>query len=438
MKPREEGKIVGGDTVPGFATRQAAVTLIGAVLDRGEMLSESLLDGFDIDGPVRAEARSLAELTLRRLGQVDAALKPYVQRMPKPPVSHALRLMAAELLFAGTAAHAAVDMGVRLVKRGKGTSRFAGLANAVGRRLAAEGPEIVAQQNPARLNLPGWLAKRLTADWGNAAARSIARAHLTPARHDITLRDPAAQIADELGAAQLPTGTLRLGDQTQLTALPGFVSGDWWVQDAAAALPARLIPEPRGKRVLDLCAAPGGKTLQLAVAGTRVTALDRSERRLGRLRENLSRTGLEAEVIAADALEWSPDAPFDAILLDAPCSATGTIRRHPDLLHRRGEIDLTPLIELQVHLLDRAAGWLAEGGVLVFSTCSLFKAEGEDQAAAFLDRHPEFERVPLEPGEAGIPARFVTEKGDLRTRPDYWPELGGLDGFFAARFRRRA
>ncbi|HSF96224.1 MAG TPA: transcription antitermination factor NusB [Thermohalobaculum sp.] len=437
---RDTGIGYSGGGVPGLAARQGALALIGAVLDRGEMLNESLLEeaGIEADGAERAEARSLAELTLRRLGQIDAALKPYVQRMPKPPVSHALRLMAAELLFAGTAPHAAVDLGVRLVKYGRGTSRFSGLTNAVGRRLADEGPEILAQQNPARLNLPGWLAKRLTADWGNGVARAIARAHLTPPRHDLTLRDGSGPAAEELGAALLPTGTFRLADQPQLTTLPGFGSGAWWVQDAAAALPARLIPEPRGKRILDICAAPGGKTLQLAAMGAVVTALDRSPKRLERLAENLARTGLSAVTLAADALEWNPEAPFDVILLDAPCSATGTIRRHPDLPHRQGEIDIEALTALQTRLLDRAAGWLVPGGILVFCTCSLFKAEGEDQAAAFLERHPEFSRLPLAPGEAEIPAKFVTPEGDLRTRPDFWPELGGLDGFFAARFQLKS
>jgi 16S rRNA (cytosine967-C5)-methyltransferase len=430
--------------VPGLAARRGALALVGAVLDRGAMLDEAGLEGAGLEASPagRAEARGLADLTLRRLGQIDDALGRFVQRMPKPPVSHALRLMAAELMFGGTAPHAAVDMGVRLVKGARGAAKFSGMVNAVGRRLAGEGAAVAAAQDAGRLCLPGWLGRRLAADWGKDAARAMAAAHLVPAPHDLTARDlaEAEALAADLGADLLPTGTVRLRDRPQISTLPGFAEGRWWAQDAAAALPARLIPDPGGKRVLDLCAAPGGKTLQLAALGARVTALDMSERRMERLAGNLSRTGLAAELVVADALAWTPEAPFDAVLLDAPCSATGTIRRHPDLPHRapgrKGGIDLAALTGLQARLLDRAAGWVAPGGVLVFCTCSLIRSEGEGQAAAFLKRHADFARLPVAPGEAGIPPAFLTPEGDLRTRPDFWPDLGGLDGFFAARFRR--
>jgi len=440
-------KAPSGDAAPGLLARQGALHLIGAVLDRGAMLDEAGLPGSPAE---RAEARGLADLTLRRLGQIDDLLGRFVGRMPKPPVDHVLRLMAAELIFAGTAPHAAVDLGVRLVKRARGAAKLAGLVNAVGRRLAEQGAEIAAGQDAARLNTPGWLWQQLAADWGAEAARAMALAHLTPAPHDLTPNDlkltnpaEAGALARELGAELLATGSLRLADRPQISALAGFAEGAWWAQDAAAALPARLIPGLRGKRVLDLCAAPGGKTMQLAAAGARVTALDLSAGRMARLGENLVRTGLAAECVAADALEWVPEeAPFDAILLDAPCSATGTIRRHPDLPRRRGRgrkgPDLKALTGLQGRLLDRAAGWLAPGGVLVFCTCSLNRAEGEDQARRFLARSPGFERLPVEPGEAGIPAGFLTPEGDLRTRPDFWAERGGIDGFFAARFRRKS
>ena len=440
-------KAPSGDAAPGLLARQGALHLIGAVLDRGAMLDEAGLPGSPAE---RAEARGLADLTLRRLGQIDDLLGRFVGRMPKPPVDHVLRLMAAELIFAGTAPHAAVDLGVRLVKRARGAAKLAGLVNAVGRRLAEQGAEIAAGQDAARLNTPGWLWQQLAADWGAEAARAMALAHLTPAPHDLTPNDlkltnpaEAGALARELGAELLATGSLRLADRPQISALAGFAEGAWWAQDAAAALPARLIPGLRGKRVLDLCAAPGGKTMQLAAAGARVTALDLSAGRMARLGENLVRTGLAAECVAADALEWAPEeAPFDAILLDAPCSATGTIRRHPDLPRRRGRgrkgPDLKALTGLQGQLLDRAAGWLAPGGVLVFCTCSLNRAEGEDQARRFLKRSQRFERLPVEPGEAGIPADFLTPEGDLRTRPNFWAERGGIDGFFAARFRRKS
>jgi 16S rRNA (cytosine967-C5)-methyltransferase len=224
----------------------------------------------------------------------------------------------------------------------------------------------------------------------------------------------------------------------QISALPRYNQGAWWPQDAAAALPARLFPALDGKRVLDVCAAPGGKTLQLAADGARVTALDISARRIELITENLARTQLTAEIVVADALDWTPAQPFDAILLDAPCSSTGTIRRHSDLPRRLGGIDLAALTSLQERLLDRATGWLAPAGVMIFCTCSLFRAEGEDQAVGFLARNDDLERLPIEPGEAAIPPEFVTPDGDLRTRPDLWAECGGLDGFFAARFRRKS
>jgi 16S rRNA (cytosine967-C5)-methyltransferase len=413
--------------------------LISAVLDRGDMLDEAGMQG----GPAeRAEAHGLADLTLRRLGQIDAVLERFVGKMPKTPVNHIFRLMAAELIFAGTAPHAAVDLGVRMVKRVRGAAKFSGMVNAVGRRLAEHGTEIASSHDAARLNTPDWLWQGLTADWGEDAARAMAAAHLTPAPHDLTLANANGAETLAIEAAVLPGGSLRLTDRPQLSALPGYKEGAWWPQDAAAALPARLIPMPDGKRVLDVCAAPGGKTLQLAAAGARVTALDISARRLERAVENLARTGLTAEIVVADALDWAPEQPFDAILLDAPCSSTGTIRRHPDLPRRlnggQGVIDLAALTGLQARLLDRAAAWLAPGGVLVFCTCSLFKAEGEDQARGFLERNSNFERSPIDAVEAAIPSEFVTPKGDLRTRSDFWAALGGIDGFFAARFRRKS
>lgn len=435
MSARRKPKADIADAVPGLAARRGALFLVGAVLDRGAMLHDAGPTG---EAAERAEARRLADLTLRRLGQVDAALGRMLARLPGPPVAHALRLMAAELMFAETAPHAAVDLAVRLVKGLAGGARFAGLVNAVGRRLAAEGAAIIAAQDAARLNTPGWLWRALVTDWGEAAARAMAGAHMAPAPLDLTPRDPAeaAALADELGAELLPTGSLRLPGRPQVSALPGFAHGAWWVQDAAAALPARLLPAA-GARVLDLCAAPGGKTMQLAAAGARVTALDLSARRMEWLRQNLARTGLEAACVVADALEWAPEAPFDAVMLDAPCSATGTIRRHPDLPLRQGALELGELTGLQARLLDRAAGWLRPGGVLVFCTCSLIRAEGETQARRLAERVPALEPVPVAAGEAGIPAGFLTRDGALRTRPDQWAERGGLDGFYAARFRRR-
>ncbi len=417
--------------IAGLAAREGALRLIGAVLDRGAMVDDGTVSG---DAATKAEARGLADLTLRRLGQIDASLSQFVQRMPAGHAGNVLRLMTTELVFAGTAPHAAVDLAVRLAKRGKNGGRVGGLVNAVGRRVAEKGAAIVEGQDAARLNTPDWLWKAVSTDWGEDAAHAIAGAHLTPAPHDLTLAAAAdaEPLAREIGAQVLPTGTVRLEGRAQISALPGYDAGAWWAQDAAAALPARMIPHPAGKRVLDLCAAPGGKTMQLAAAGAQVTALDRSERRMKRLSQNLDRTKLTATCVTADALSWEPEAPFDAILLDAPCSATGTIRRHPDLMRRRGGLDLAPLTDLQARLLDRAAEWLAPAGILVFCTCSLLRAEGEDQAQAFLDRHTSFARVPIAPEEN--PGELLNDEGDLRTLPDNWTELGGLDGFFATRF----
>lgn len=411
------------EVVPGLAARQEAVQILAAVLDRGRIPDEARLPG---TAPERAEAQSLADLAFRRLGEIDAGLARLVARMPRPPVIHVLRVMAAELAFGRGAAHAAVDLAVRQVKAGP-SAKLSGLVNAVGRRLAGGALTPLEGAEAARANTPSWLARRLEADWG-PQAEAIMAAHLAAAPIDLTLRAAAdaGPLATELGAEWLPTGGLRLATRPQISALPGFEAGAWWVQDAAASLPVQLMAPRAGERVLDLCAAPGGKTLQLAAAGARVTALDISEARLGRLRENLSRTGLGAETVAADALAWEPEAPFDAILIDAPCSATGTIRRHPDLPHRFDPRTLPDLLALQERLIDRAWGWLAPGGRLVFATCSLFRAEGEDQA----DR---LAATGADPLPADLP--FARE-GRIRTLPSDWPDRGGLDGFFAAAFRR--
>ncbi|MEM1299435.1 MAG: transcription antitermination factor NusB [Pseudomonadota bacterium] len=418
--------------VPGLSARSAAVDLLDGVLGRGRMMEEARSQG---PAAERAEARGLADLTLRRLGQIDAALESFVHRAPPGRGMQILRLMAAELLFHGTPPHAAVDMGVRLARAGKGTERLSGLINAVGRKLAEHGSEIVAEQNAPVLNTPEWLGEALVADWGMDTAMAIAEAHMAQAPHDLTLRVPGDMdaLAAETDGEVLPSCSLRLPGRPQISALPGYAEGAWWVQDAAASLPAQMLPIPKDGRVLDVCAAPGGKTMQFASGGAKVTALDSSEPRLGRLRDNLARTGLEAEVICADALKWIPPEPFHAILLDAPCSATGTIRRHPDLPHRT-EGKIGDLTELQTRLLDRAVGWLAPGGILVFCTCSLLKAEGEDHAARLADDQ-RLEPMPLTDDD-DVPVEFRTTDGRLRTRPDLWPERSGLDGFFAARFRK--
>lgn len=426
----------------GLRPRRAALDILAGVLDLGRTLDEAKADaGLEaLTPPERARAGDLAAATLRWLAPADRLLAGLMER----PVAararvarDALRLAAVETGALGAAPHAAVDAAVRMVKADRRAAPLAGLVNAVARRAAAAAPAAFADPAARAGGTPRWLEARLARAWGRDAAAAIAQAHLDEPPLDLTLRDPAeaTRWAERLGADILPTGSLRLARAPQITAAPGFAEGAWWAQDAAAALPARLLAAGPGERVIDLCAAPGGKTMQLAAAGAVVTAVDASATRFARLRENLVRTSLTAEIVEADALTWRPAAPVPAVLLDAPCSATGTIRRHPDLPHLRKERDVPTLAALQDRLLDAAWEMLAPGGRLVFCTCSLLPEEGEKRAAAFLARTPDALRWPIEPAEIGDPA-FATARGELRTRPDLWAGRGGIDGFFAIRLRR--
>jgi len=422
-------------SVPGLAARQAAASLVAGVLDRRLSLAEQAEAA---GGPLaalapaeRARAQALAAGTLRHLGRIDAVLAPFLRRPPPPAALNALRLAVAELNLDGIPPHAAVDAAVRLASAGN-RKHLAGLVNAVARRVADGGAALWDAAPEA--DLPAWLADPVAAAWGPDVLAAIAAAQRRPAPLDLTpkLGAEAEALAAALGAERLPTGSLRLAGRAQVSGLPGYDAGAWWVQDAAAALPARLLGDVAGRSVLDLCAAPGGKTLQLAAAGARVTALDVSEPRLARLHANLARCALPAEVVTADALAWTPPARYDAILLDAPCTATGTIRRHPDLPHLRTGRELAPLLALQTALLARAWDWLAPGGRLVWCVCSLLPAEGEAQLAAFLARTPGARVFPPDPARLGLDPAWVLPSGGLRLRPDYWPDRGGMDGFFAA------
>ncbi|MFN6955306.1 MAG: transcription antitermination factor NusB [Acetobacteraceae bacterium] len=409
---------------PGNPTRQAALALLSAVLDRRRALDDALDSLPPADPRDRAAAHRIASAVLRRLGTLDAVLEPFLRREPPPAVRHALRIGAAELLLLGTPPHAAVASAVGLVPR-----PFAGLVNAVLRRVATAGQGALEGLDAPRLDTPAWLWASWHAAYG-PAVRAIAEAHQRPAPLDLTLA-PGAEPPP--GGEALPTGTLRFPPGTRITELPGFAEGRFWAQDAAAALPARLLAARSGERVADLCAAPGGKTAQLAAAGAHVTAVERDPRRAGRIGENLARLRLAADIAVADALAWQPALRFDAVLLDAPCSATGTIRRHPDIPHLKRPADVATLAALQSRLVAAAARLLAPGGRLVFATCSLQPEEGEAQAAAALAAGllPD----PVRPEELpGLP-EVVTPAGHLRTRPDLWAERGGMDGFFAARFR---
>jgi 16S rRNA (cytosine967-C5)-methyltransferase len=405
-------------------TRQAALSLLSAVLERRRPLEEAL-DALPALAPRdRAAAHRIAAAVLRRIGTLDAVLEPFLRREPPPAVRQALRIGAAELLLLGTPPHAAVASTVGIVPR-----PFAGLVNAVLRRVAAEGPGVLDGLDAPRLDTPAWLWSAWHAAHG-PAVRAIAAAHQQAAPLDLTLRPGAA--APE-GAEILPTGSVRLPPGTRITELPGFDEGAFWAQDAAAALPALLLGARPGERIADLCAAPGGKTAQLAAAGAEVVAVERDAARAARLGENLARLRLRAEVVVADALEWRPDGAFDAVLLDAPCSATGTLRRHPDIAVLKRAQDVAALAALQARLMAAAARLLRPGGRLVYATCSLQAEEGEAQAAA-----AGLEPWPWSPAELpGLP-EAITPAGHLRTRPDMWAARGGMDGFFAARFRAPA
>ena len=417
----------------GLDARRAAVAMLDLVLGEGRALSEIGEDWGPLarvaDPGDRARARRLALSVLRNLSRADRMLKPHLRKAPPLAVANALRLAVVEMKVEGTPAHAAVNGAVAVLRGGRRTEHAAGLANAVLRKAAeAEGWDSLPVPE-----LPGWLRGRLMSAWGSKAVAAMERAHWQGAALDLTAKGDAADLAAVTGGAVLPTGSVRIPAGGQVSALPGYDEGAFWVQDAAAALPARLLGDVRGLSVADICAAPGGKTLQLAAMGARVTAVDVSEPRLARVAENLSRCGLSADRVAADALAWSPATPPDAILLDAPCSATGTIRRHPELPHIRGPEGLREVFALQAALIDRALGMLPPGGRLVFCTCSLLPEEGERQVIAALDRHPGLSaETPL---PQGVPVAWRTAEGGLRTRPDLWPD-GGLDGFYMAVLRK--
>ncbi len=403
--------------------RLAAAALLEAVLERRRPLEEALDTLPALDARDRAAAHRIAAAVLRRLGSLDAVLEPHLRRDPPPPARRALRIGAAELLLLGTPPHAAVASAVALAPK-----PLAGLVNAVLRKLAADGAAALEGLDGARLDTPAWLWSAWQGAHG--AARAIAEAHRAEAPLDLSLKPGAALPG---GAELLPTGTARMPAGTRITELPGFAAGELWAQDAAAALPALLLAARPGERVADLCAAPGGKTAQLAAAGAEVVAVERDARRLPRLRENLARLKLRADVVKTDMLAWRPGVLFDAVLLDAPCTATGTIRRHPDVPHLKQAGDVAPLASQQRRMLEAAASLLAPGGRLVFATCSLQAEEGE---AVVADLPPGLALDPIRPGElAGLP-EAATARGVLRTRPDFWGERGGMDGFFAVRLRR--
>ena len=423
--------------------RSVAIDLIGTVLRRKRPLDEAIEENGEmaaLPARDRAFARLLVAMVLRRLGQIDALIA-HCLNTPLPPraapVHDMLRLGIAQLLFLRTPPHAAVATSVDLAEV-RGFVSHKGLVNAVLRRLSQEGAALAAEQDAPRLNTPQWLWRAWSEAYGEATTRQIALAHLKEAPLDLTVHGDVEHWRQALDAILLPTGTLRRSAGGAITSLPGYNEGAWWVQDAAAALPARLFPDIAGQRVIDLCAAPGGKTAQLAAAGARVTAIDRSPRRVERLHANLTRLALNAECLVADASVWRPPEPARFVLLDAPCTATGAIRRHPDVPHLKSGDDVARLAAVQERLLASSVEMLAPGGMLVFCVCSLEPQEGVQQVTRLLSRGLPLKRQRVAAAEIGGLAECVTADGDLRTLPCHLAALDGLDGFYAAQLVRTA
>jgi 16S rRNA (cytosine967-C5)-methyltransferase len=430
---------------PGFAARRIAADIIDNVLLRRRALDDQL------DGPAahpavktlsdrdRALMRRLVATVLRRLGTLRFVLSRLLDRgMPADSqrTETALMLGAAQILWMDVPDHAAVDLSVRLAQADRRAGRHVGLVNAVLRRCAREGQALAEEAGHQAADVPPWLFNRWTAQYGESTAHEIAAAIRHEPSLDITVKSDAAGWAERLHGEVLPTGSIRTPLHGAVTMLPGFSEGGWWVQDAAAALPVKLFGDVREKSVADLCAAPGGKTAQLAHAGAAVTAVDRSPARIKRLQENLVRLNLACEIAVADAAEFA-HAPFDAVLVDAPCTATGTIRRHPDIAWLKQEQDIAALRSLQDRLLQQAVALLKPNGTLVYCTCSLEAEEGELAIERLLAGESALRRVPVEPSEIAGRGELITAAGDLRTLPSHFPHadprMAGLDGFFAAR-----
>ncbi len=425
----------------------AAARAVGEALTLSRPLDERLaIDSAQqrggLDARDRALARSIATVALRRLGTIRKALARRLEKgMPRRggALEWTLIAAAAQILFLDTPDHAAVDLAVKATRADPASAPFAALANAVLRAIARDRDAILMSSDPLDDDTPAWLAQRWRSTYGESVARAIAAAHRSEPTLDLSVKSDAAGWAERLGGIVLPTGSVRLDTHAPVVELEGYADGEWWVQDAAAALPARLLRARPGMRVVDLCAAPGGKAAELAAAGVDLTTVDRSAERLKLLAANFERLRLHSEIVVADALAFDA-APFDGVLLDAPCLATGTIRRHPDVAWIKRPGDLNPLVKLQADLLDHAIALTRPGGVIVYCVCSLEPEEGEAQIAAVLRRNPDVRRSAIAPEEIGGLAECLTRAGDLRTLPCHlWgedPRRSGLDGFFAARLAK--
>jgi 16S rRNA (cytosine967-C5)-methyltransferase len=448
-KTRPEARQGEPADMPGLAVRQIAADIVDGVLRRKRALDE-LLDGAGADPGLaalderdRALTRAIVATVLRRLGTLRHLLGGFLESGPPsqaPRVETALLIGAAQIVFLNVPDHAAVDLAVRLAQADRQASRYARLVNAVLRRVAREGAKRLEALDAAILDTPPWLMARWIDTYGESTARNIAAANGHEPALDLTVKSDPESWAMQLGGRVLPTGSVRTIAHGAVTSLPGFAEGAWWVQDAAAAIPARLLGDIAGRRVADLCAAPGGKAAQLLNADAKVTAVDRAPARLDRLRDNLTRLSLDAELVCANVAEWTAD-PFDAVLLDAPCSSTGTIRRHPDVPWLKRPADITALAALQRRLIERAVALTKPGGTIVYCTCSLEPEEGETIVADLLGREAGVRRVPIVAGEVFGMAELITPAGDLRSLPCHLPDAdsryAGLDGFYAARLEKR-
>ena len=438
-----------GGLPPGVAPRRLAARIIRRVVSAGQMLDDAIASeakGFETLSPKdRALTEQIVRTALRHRRQIEAALSRFLRKkLPKKATLVQALLLAAgaQILYMRVPAHAAISTAVAIARQDREGRHMAGMVNAVLRRLAEARESLLPRLDPLMLNVPDWLRENWIRHFGEETARAMAEALLVEPALDVTVKDPstARMWAERLEGLLLPTGTVRVTGATgPVPSLPGFAEGAWWAQDAAAALPVKLMGNVKAKRVLDLCAAPGGKTAQLAAAGAEVVAVDISERRLQRLHENLARLDLSAEVVVADILDWEPDALADMVLLDAPCTATGTARRHPEVLWLKTPEQMQALIELQWKMLEKAAGFVRPGGLLIYCVCAMQPEEGEAQVTRFLKAHPEFARVPVQAAEVGGQSHFLTRDGDVRTLP-HMPigDSRHLDGFYIARLQRRA
>ena len=438
---KAEPKPAGPAEPDGLAARRAAIDVVTMV--EGEHTLDDAL-GFchsfvDLEGSDRAFARALIAVMLRRRGSIDEAIGQYLSR-PFPKRSrkamHILRCAAAQSLFLDMPAHAAVSTAVELAKAYRETEGLAGVINAIARKVATNGQSIVAKL-PSRVDTASWLWRSWERSYGPAAANAFAKVHRLQPPIDLSFKpdEDLDKWAERIGADRVGAGSLRLRGEPTITHLPGFAQGAWWVQDAAAALPAKLFGDVKGLVAYDLCAAPGGKTMQLAAAGAKTTAVDQSSARLKRLTANLERTHLKADVVQSDVLQFRPAGKADVILLDAPCTATGTIRRHPDVMWSKTQDQVDALKDIQSAMIDHAVSLLKPGGVLVYCVCSLQPEEAERQAEAALARHANLSLAPVSPEELGELSEAATKSGTVRTTPAMLADKGGVDGFFAARFK---